>query len=166
MFGTWIGWIVKTFDYINRVNLTLLLSVYKGTWTHSPPLVPMHLLDRSCVFVGIFLKLHATFPNSGIRVRSMHRWYAYVEHNEFWAIIVILLTTNILFWLYGIVGWSGLDQHYMTTFMRLVLPTCFAHRWLAGVSFCNFSWIEFDYSWSLLKVKKAHLMKNRCGFEA
>ena len=38
-----IGWIAKTFDYINRVNLTLLLSVYEGTWTHSPPLVAMHL---------------------------------------------------------------------------------------------------------------------------
>ena len=50
------------FDYINRVKLTLPLSVYEGTWTHSPPLVAMHLLDRSCVIVGIFLKLHATFP--------------------------------------------------------------------------------------------------------
>ena len=39
--------IAKTFDYINRVNLTLPLSVYEGTWTHSPPLVAMHLLDRS-----------------------------------------------------------------------------------------------------------------------
>ena len=38
-----IGWIVKTFDYINRVKLTLPLSVYEGTWTHSPPLVAMHL---------------------------------------------------------------------------------------------------------------------------
>ena len=26
-----IGWIAKTFDHINRVNLTLLLSVYEGT---------------------------------------------------------------------------------------------------------------------------------------
>ena len=26
-----IGWIVKTFDYINRVNLTLPLLVYEGT---------------------------------------------------------------------------------------------------------------------------------------
>ena len=26
-----IGWIAKTFDYINRVKLTLPLSVYKGT---------------------------------------------------------------------------------------------------------------------------------------
>ena len=32
----YIGWIVKTFDYINRINLTLPLSVYEGTWTHSP----------------------------------------------------------------------------------------------------------------------------------
>ena len=33
-----IGRIVKTFDYINRVVITLLLSVYEGTWTHSPAL--------------------------------------------------------------------------------------------------------------------------------
>ena len=62
----WIGWIAKTFDYINRINLTLPLSVYEGTWTHSPPLIAMHLLDRSCVSVGNFLKLHATLPISGI----------------------------------------------------------------------------------------------------
>ena len=101
----------------------LLLSVYEGTWTHSPPPVDMHLLDRSCVSVGIFLKLHATFPNSGIRARSMHRWYARLEHKELWAIIVILLITNVLFWFGGIVGWSGPDQPYMTTFMRSVPPS-------------------------------------------
>ena len=157
---------MKTFDYINHVNLTLPVLVYEGTWTHSPPLVAMHLLDRSCVIVGFFLKLHAMFPNSGIRARSMRRWYAWVEHKELWAIIVILLTTNVLLWFGGIVGWNGLDQHYMTTFMRPGLPTCFAHRWLAGVYFSNFSWIEFDYGRSLLKVKTSHLMKNRCGFDA
>ena len=26
-----ISWIVKTFDFINRINLTLPLSVYEGT---------------------------------------------------------------------------------------------------------------------------------------
>ena len=31
-----LGRIVKTYDYINRVVLTLPLSVYEGTWTHSP----------------------------------------------------------------------------------------------------------------------------------
>ena len=31
-----IGWIMKTYDYINRVVLTLPLLVYEGTWTHSP----------------------------------------------------------------------------------------------------------------------------------
>ena len=44
----------KTFDYINRVKLTFPLWVYEGTRTHSPPLVAMHLLDRSCVSVGFF----------------------------------------------------------------------------------------------------------------
>ena len=68
-----IGGMAKTFDYINRVKLTLPLSVYEGTWTHSPPLVAMYRLDRSCVIVGNFLKLHATFSNSGIRARSMRR---------------------------------------------------------------------------------------------
>ena len=34
-----IGWAVKTYDYINRVVLTLPLSVYEGTWTHSPLLL-------------------------------------------------------------------------------------------------------------------------------
>ena len=56
--------IVKTLDYINRVKLTLPLSVYEGTWTHSPPLVAMHLLDRSCVIIGKFS--NTAVPNSGI----------------------------------------------------------------------------------------------------
>ena len=30
-----IGWIVKTYDYINRVVLTLPLMVYERTWTYS-----------------------------------------------------------------------------------------------------------------------------------
>ena len=50
-------------DYINCIKITLPLLVYEGTWTHSPLLVAMHLLDRSCVIVGNFLKFHATFPN-------------------------------------------------------------------------------------------------------
>ena len=62
---------MKTSDHINRVNLTLPLSVYEGTWTHSPPVVAMHLLDRSCVSIGIFLKLHAMFPNSFIMTRTI-----------------------------------------------------------------------------------------------
>ena len=55
-FGTWIGWIVKTFDYINRVVITLPLTVYKGTWTTLSPLVAMPS-PWSCVCVGKFLKL-------------------------------------------------------------------------------------------------------------
>ena len=38
--------------------ITLPLSVYKGMWTHSPPLLAMHLLDRFCVIVGNFLKYY------------------------------------------------------------------------------------------------------------
>ena len=40
-----IGRIVKTYDYINRVVLTLPLSVYEGTWTTLSPLVAMHHHD-------------------------------------------------------------------------------------------------------------------------
>ena len=36
-----IGRIVKTYDYINRVVLTLPLTVYEGTWTTLSPLVAM-----------------------------------------------------------------------------------------------------------------------------
>ena len=38
----------RKFDYINRVVKTLPLSVYEGTWTHSPPLVSIHHHDLSC----------------------------------------------------------------------------------------------------------------------
>ena len=48
MFHTKIGWIMKMFDYINRVKLTLPLSVYEGTWTILSPLVVMHHHDLAC----------------------------------------------------------------------------------------------------------------------
>ena len=46
---------VKTYDYINRVDITLPLSVYEGTWTYSP-------LSLLCITMilrvrRIFLKL-------------------------------------------------------------------------------------------------------------
>ena len=41
-------------------------------------LVAMLLLDRSCMIVGKFR--NTTFPNSGIRARSMRSFYARVEH--------------------------------------------------------------------------------------
>ena len=86
----------RKFDYINRIVKCFRLRSMRVR-RHTLPLVAMHLLDRSCVSVGIFLKLHATLPNSGIRARFMRRWYARVEHKELWARIVILLTTNVLF---------------------------------------------------------------------
>ena len=43
-----IGRLVKTYDYINRVVLTLPLSVYEGTWTTLSPLVAMHHHDLAC----------------------------------------------------------------------------------------------------------------------
>ena len=67
MFGTWIGRIVKTYDYINRVVLTLPLSVYKGTWTHSP----LSLLCISMILRvhGIFFEI-TMFPNICIKLNK------------------------------------------------------------------------------------------------
>ena len=65
-FGTWIGWIMKTYDYINRVVLMLPLLVYEGTWTHSTlSLLCITMILRVC---RIFFEI-TTFPNSGIRAR-------------------------------------------------------------------------------------------------
>ena len=53
--------IMKTYDYINRVVLTLPLSVYEGTWTHSP---------LSLLCITMFLRVRrnffeiTTFPNT------------------------------------------------------------------------------------------------------
>ena len=43
-----IGRIVKTYDYINRVVITLPLSVYEGTWKTLSHLVAMHHHDLAC----------------------------------------------------------------------------------------------------------------------
>ena len=47
-FGTWIGRIVKTYDYINRVDKRFRLAIFKGMKIHSP-LVAMHHHDLACV---------------------------------------------------------------------------------------------------------------------
>ena len=61
MFGTWIGRIMKTYDYINRVFIMLPLSVYKGTWTHSPlSLLCITMILRVC---RNFFKI-TMFPNT------------------------------------------------------------------------------------------------------
>ena len=55
---------MKTYDYINRVVLTLPLTIYEGTWAHSP-------LSLLCITMILhvrrkFLEI-TTFPYSGIR---------------------------------------------------------------------------------------------------
>ena len=51
---------MKTYDYINHVVLTLPLSVYEGTWTHSP----LSLLCITMILCvrRIFFEI-TTFPN-------------------------------------------------------------------------------------------------------
>ena len=101
-----------------------------------------------------------TFPNSGIRARFYGLMlYARVEHK--WVVGDNSHTTypHVILWFGGIVGWSGPDRHYAYAYVRLVLPTCFAHRWLAGVSFSNFSWTECGYARSLRRLKQHELDK-------
>ena len=72
MFGTWIGQIVKTYDYINRVVLMLPLLVYEGKWTHSP---------LSLLCITMILRVHRNFfeitmfPYIGIRAKFIRRCY-------------------------------------------------------------------------------------------
>ena len=56
-----IGQIVKTYDYINHVVLMLPLSVYEGTWTHSP-LSLLCITMILCVHRNFFEI--TTFPNT------------------------------------------------------------------------------------------------------
>ena len=43
-----IGRAVKKYDYINRIVITLPLTVYEGTWTTLSSLVAMHHHDLAC----------------------------------------------------------------------------------------------------------------------
>ena len=58
---------MKTYNYINRVVLSLPLSVYEGTWTHSP-------LSLLCITMilrvrRIFFEI-TTFPNTGLALKN------------------------------------------------------------------------------------------------
>ena len=71
MFGTWIGRIVKTYDYINRVVITFPLTVYEGTWTNTLPCC--------CYAITMILRVRrnffeiTTFPNN----ETSHKYFAY-----------------------------------------------------------------------------------------
>ena len=107
----------------------------------------------SCVCVGFFLKLLRS-PTVASEPGFMRWCYARVEHK--WVVGDISHTAyqHVILWFSGIVGWSVPDRHYTYAYARLVLPTCFAHRWLAGVSFSNFSWTECGYARSLRRLKQ------------
>ena len=70
---------MKTYDYINRVVLTLPLSVYEGTWTHSP-LSLLCITMILCVRRKLFES--TAFPNSGIRAKFMPRCYMYEQNTK------------------------------------------------------------------------------------
>ena len=59
----YLDWLDREYVRLNQPReLMLPLSVYKGTWTHSPPLVAMHLLDISCVIIGFFFEIACHVP--------------------------------------------------------------------------------------------------------
>ena len=60
---------MKTYDYINRVVITLPFTVYEGTWTTLFPLALLCITMILCVH-RIFFEI-TMFPNSGIRARFM-----------------------------------------------------------------------------------------------
>ena len=62
-----IGRMVKTYEYINRAVLTLPLSVYEGTWTHSP--LPLLCITMILRVRRDFFEI-TTFPNN-IGITSM-----------------------------------------------------------------------------------------------
>ena len=72
MFGTEDQSIVKMYDYINRVVITLPLSLYEGTWTHSP-------LSLLCITMILCVRRNffeiTTLSNSCIRAKFMRRCY-------------------------------------------------------------------------------------------
>ena len=70
---------MKTYDYINRVVLTLPLTVYEGKWTNTLP--------SRCYIIIMILRVRRNFfeitmfPNSGIRAWFYALMlYARVEH--------------------------------------------------------------------------------------
>ena len=69
MFGAWVGWIAKTFDYINRVVIMLPLLVYESTWTHSP-------LSLLCITMILCVRRKyfeiTTFPNINMVLNSIY----------------------------------------------------------------------------------------------
>ena len=134
-----------------HVDKTLRLQSTRVRGHHSP--ARCYASPWSCVCVGIFLKLLRS-----LKVVSEPRFYvlmlyARVEHK--WVVGDISHTAyqHVILWFSGIVGWSGPDRHYAYAYARLVLPPFYAHKWLAGVSFSNFSWTECGYARSLWSLK-------------
>src|SRR5215216_5795534 len=88
MFGTWIGWIVKTFDYINRVTKRFRFRSTRVRG-HTLPLVAMLLLDRSCVIVGKFFEILRS-PTYDVPID-------YEMHEEFFINLNVYLPSLLFF---------------------------------------------------------------------
>ena len=158
----------STYGLWGYVDNTLPSCCYASPW--------------SCVCIGIFLKLLrsptvASEPGLCVEVICMSRTQRSCGHGyihiacghsllgkrlaaaRVLCSLVAWVDTYYLpslvdSWLGEIVGWSGRDRHYAYAYVRLVLPMCFAHRWLVGVCFSNFSRTECGYAQSLRRLKQ------------
>ena len=74
---------MKTYDYINRVVLTLPLSVYEGTWTTLSPLVAMHRHDL------------ATFPNTNIVIKYIDFYVSTISRLLAMSVIISGTPNNL-----------------------------------------------------------------------
>ena len=102
------------------------------------PLVAMHLLDRSCVIVGKFFEIQrsptvASEPGLYVDVICTSRTQVSCGRYKSYCLPACHTLIRRYCWM------KQLRPNYAYAYARLVLPTCFAHRWLVGVSFSNFS---------------------------
>ena len=94
---------MKVYDYINGVDKRFRVAIFKGMNMLSPSRsYASPWIDLACVYNFLFSMQH--FPKEasepGLCVDDMHKY----NTKELWAVMVILLTTNVLFLFGGIVG--------------------------------------------------------------
>ena len=153
-----LGNVVISKKFLRTRKIMVMHSIKRGEcglWGYIDNTFPTRCYASpwSCVCLGIFLKLLrsptvASEPDLCVDVICTSRTQRVVGDNSHIAY------QHVILWFGGIVGWSGPDRHYAYAYARLVLPTCFAHRWLAGVSFSNFSWTKCAYARSLRRLKQ------------
>ena len=140
----WMIYVMYEIDHVLVIGITTSMSrslrVLRCTPSFSLLVSPRMILVTRRIFFELLLRSPIVVSELGlcVGVICMSRTQRVMGGNGHTAY------QHVILWFGGIVGWSGPDRHYAYVYARLVLLTCFAHRWLAGVSFSNFSWIGFN----------------------